>query len=164
NSKPLQSIINPDDALFSPAGDMPGRIKEYCRATGQHVPENPGEVVRCIFESLALRYRWTAEKLEEMTGRKYPTINIVGGGTKEEMLSQFAADASGRLVVAGPVEATALGNIAMQAIAAGEIAGLSEARAVISNSFDRKEYTPDTSMKSQWDDAYGRFLSLIGEN
>lgn len=164
NSKPLQSLINPDDALFSPAGDMPGRIKEYCRATGQHVPENPGEVVRCIFESLALRYRWTAEKLEAMTGRKYPTINIVGGGTKEEMLSQFAADASGRRVVAGPVEATALGNIAMQAISAGEIAGLFEAREAISNSFEVKEYTPDMSAKAAWDDAYGRFLKLIGEN
>lgn len=163
-SKPLQSIINPDDALFSPAGDMPGRIREYCKATGQHVPENDGEVVRCIFESLSLRYRWTAEKLEAMTGRKYNTINIVGGGTKEEMLSQFAADASGRLVVAGPVEATALGNIAMQAIAAGELSGLADARAAIGNSFDRKEYTPDTSMKAQWDDAYARFLKLIGEN
>jgi len=163
-SKPLQSIINPDDALFSPAGDMPGRIREYCKATGQHVPENSGEIVRCIFESLSLRYRWTAEKLEEMTGRKYSTINIVGGGTKEEMLSQFAADASGRLVVAGPVEATALGNIAMQAIAAGELSGLTDARLAISNSFDRKEYAPNASMKAQWDDAYARFLSLIGEN
>ncbi len=163
-SKPLQSLINPDDALFSPAGDMPGRIKEYCRATGQHVPENPGEVVRCIFESLALRYRWTAEKLEQMTGRSYPTINIVGGGTKEEMLSQFAADASGRTVVAGPVEATALGNIAMQAIAAGEINGLFEAREAVRNSFEVKEYTPDTSAKDAWDDAYGRFLKLVGEN
>ena len=163
-SKPLQSIINPDDALFSPAGDMPGRIREYCKATGQHVPENDGEVVRCIFESLSLRYRWTAEKLETMTGRKYSTINIVGGGTKEEMLSQFAADASGRLVVAGPVEATALGNIAMQAIAAGELSGLTDARLAISNSFDRKEYTPNTAMKAQWDDAYARFLKLIGEN
>ncbi len=163
-SKPLQSIINPDDALFSPAGDMPGRIREYCRATGQHVPEGDGEVVRCILESLALRYRWTAEKLEAMTGRKYPTINIVGGGTKEEMLSQFAADASGRRVVAGPVEATALGNIAMQAIAEGELSGLSDARQAVSNSFELKEYTPDASMKAAWDDAFGRFLKLIGEN
>ena len=163
-SKPLQSIINPDDALFSPAGDMPGRIREYCKTTGQHVPENAGEIVRCIFESLSLRYRWTAEKLEEMTGREYSTINIVGGGTKEEMLSQFAADASGRMVVAGPVEATALGNIAMQAIAAGELGGLSDARLAIGNSFDRKEYAPNTAMKPQWDDAYAKFLSLIGEN
>ncbi len=163
-SKPHQSIINPDDALFSPAGDMPARIREYCKATGQHVPENAGEIVRCIFESLSLRYRWTAEKLEYMTGRKYPVINIVGGGTKEEMLSQFAADASGRLVVAGPVEATALGNIAMQAISVGELSGLSDAREAVRNSFEMKEYTPDTSAKAAWDEAYGRFLTLIGEN
>ncbi|MCI9448688.1 MAG: rhamnulokinase [Clostridiales bacterium] len=162
-SKPLQSLINPDDPMFSPAGDMPGRIMEYCRTTGQHVPENEGEVVRCIFESLALKYRWTAEKLETMTGRKYPTINIVGGGTKEEMLSQFAADASGRAVIAGPVEATALGNIAMQAIATGELSGLDDAREAVRNSFDVKEYAPDNAMKSQWDNAYSRFLTLIGE-
>ena len=120
--------------------------------------------MRCIFESLSLRYRWTAEKLEKMTGRHYPIINIVGGGTKEEMLSRFAANASGRLVVAGPVEATALGNIAMQAISCGELAGLSDARAAVRASFDVKEYAPDLSAKDQWDDAYGRFLTLIGEN
>ena len=162
-SKPLQSIINPDDPLFSTAGNMPKRICEYCEKTGQHVPENVGEIVRCIFESLALRYRWTAEKLEEMTGRTYPVINIVGGGTKEEMLSQFAADASGRIVRAGPVEATTLGNIAMQAIAAGEIRDLWEARRVIRGSFEIKEYTPDMSTKDAWDDAYARFLDLIKE-
>jgi len=163
-SKPLQSIINPDDESFSPAGDMPGRIREYCRRTGQHVPENMGEIVRCIFESLALRYRWTAEKLEQLTGRRYPVINIVGGGTKEEMLSQFAADASGRTVCAGPVEATALGNISMQLIAAGELADLSEARRVIRSSFEIKTYQPDTASKAAWDEGYTRFLSLIGEN
>ena len=161
NSTPLQSIINPDDPSFSTAGNMPERIREFCRKTGQHVPENPGEIVRCILESLSLRYRWTAEKLEEITGRKYPTINIVGGGTKEEMLSQFAADASGRRVVAGPTEATALGNIAMQAIAQGELGGLFEAREAIANSTDVKEYEPDLTNKAAWDDAYGRFLDLI---
>ena len=162
-SEPLRSIINPDDLVFSPSGDMPRRICEYCARTGQHVPEGPGEIVRCIFESLSLRYRWTAEKLEKMTGRHYPVINIVGGGTKEEMLSQFAANASGRLVVAGPVEATALGNIAMQAISCGELSGLADARAAVRASFDAKEYVPDLSMKDQWDEAYGRFLTLIGE-
>ena len=162
-SKPLQSIVNPDDPLFATAGNMPKRICEYCEKTGQHVPENDGEIVRCIFESLCLRYRWTAEKLEEMTGRKYPVINIVGGGTKEEMLSQFAADASGRTVCAGPVEATTLGNIAMQCIAAGEIRDMWEARRIIRSSFEIREYTPDTSVKAAWDDAYGRFLALIGE-
>ena len=162
-SKPLQSLINPDDPLFSSAGNMPKRICEYCEKTGQHVPESIGEIVRCIFESLALRYRWTAEKLEEMTGRKYPVINIVGGGTKEEMLSQFAADASHRHVSAGPVEATTLGNIAMQAIAAGELSDMWEARRVIRSSFEIKEYEPDAASASAWDDAYGRFLGLIGE-
>ena len=160
SSKPMQSIINPDDLLFSPAGNMPERIRAYCRATGQHVPGTVGEIVRCIFESLALRYRWTAEKLEEMTGRSYPVINIVGGGTKEETLSQFAADASGRFVVAGPVEATAAGNIAMQAIAAGDIGDIWQAREVIGNSFDVREYAPDASSRGAWDEAYGRFLSL----
>ena len=139
---------------------MPERIRQYCRATGQPVPESVGEIVRCIFESLALRYRWTAEKLEEMTGRQYPVINIVGGGTKEETLSRFAADASGKTVCAGPVEATAAGNIAMQAIAAGEIGDIWQAREVIRNSFEVKEYAPDKNAKSVWDDAYGRFLSL----
>ena len=162
-SRPLQSIVNPDDPLFSTAGNMPKRICEYCAKTGQHVPENIGEIVRCIFESLSLRYRWTAEKLEEMTGRKYPVISIVGGGTKETMLSQFAADASGRVVMAGPVEATTLGNIAMQCIAAGEIRDMWEARRVIRASFPIEEYAPNTSAKAAWDDAYGRFLALIGE-
>ncbi|MBQ2546773.1 MAG: rhamnulokinase, partial [Clostridia bacterium] len=162
-SKPLQSIVNPDDPLFSTAGNMPKRICDYCARTGQHVPENVGEIVRCIFESLALRYRWTAEKLEEMTGRKYPVISIVGGGTKERMLSQFAADASGRVVMAGPVEATTLGNIAMQCIATGEIRDMWEARRVIRASFPIEEYTPDAARKDAWDDAYGRFLALIGE-
>ena len=95
-----------------------------------------------------------------MTGRKYPVINIVGGGTKEETLSRFAADASGKTVCAGPVEATAAGNIAMQAIAAGEIGDIWQAREVIRNSFEVKEYTPDKNAKGAWDDAYGRFLAL----
>ena len=163
-SKPLQSIINPDDELFSPAGDMPGRIREYCRKTGQHVPENMGEVVRCIFDSLALRYRWTAEKLEEITGRRYPVINIVGGGTKEDMLSSFTADATGRTVCAGPVEATALGNVAMQMIACGELSDIREARRVIRSSFEIKTFAPDTSARAMWDEGYGRFLTLLGEN
>lgn len=162
-SKPLQSIINPDDPVFSPAGDMPARIRDYCKRTGQHVPENKGEIVRCIFESLALRYRWTAEKLEELTGRKYPVINIVGGGTKEKMISQFAADASGRTVCAGPVEATALGNILMQMIASGEIHTVTEAREVIRSSCEIQRYEPDVSLRSEWDRGYERFLHLVGE-
>ena len=162
-SKPFQCFIDPDDQIFATAGNMPRRIREYCEKTGQHVPENVGEIVRCIFESLALRYRWTAEKLEELTGRTYPVINIVGGGTKEEMLSQFTADASHRKVCAGPVEATALGNIAMQCTASGEIKDMWEARRIIRNSTDIKEYAPDMANAAAWDEAYARFLKIIGE-
>lgn len=161
---PFASLINPDDDSFSPAGDMPARIREYCRKTGQRVPEGPGEIVRCIFESLALRYRWTAEKLEEILGEKYPVINILGGGTKEEMLSQFAADASGRVVSAGPVEATAIGNIIMQLIALGELKDISEAREVVRRSFSLKQYTPNTALKSGWDEAFAHFKTLVGDN
>ncbi len=162
-AKPFQSIINPDDSSFAPAGNIPERIREYCKKTGQHVPENPGEVVRCIFESLALRYRRTAETLEALTGKEYAAINIVGGGTKEDMLSQFAADASGKKVFAGPTEATALGNVAMQLIALGEIKDMWEARHIIRNSSEIKVFEPDLSAKAEWDKAYDRFLSLIGE-
>lgn len=160
-AKPLQSLVDPDDASFQTAGNMPKRICDYCRKTNQHVPENVGEVVRCIFDSLALKYRWVAEKLERLTGKTYPVISIVGGGTKEEMLSQFTADASHKRVSAGPVEATALGNLAMQYIAAGELADQWEARAVIRASFEVKEYTPDGSTAAAWDEAYGRFTALL---
>lgn len=161
-AKPLQSFIDPDDLLFSPAGNMPKRICEYCAQTGQHTPENVGEIIRCIFDSLALKYRLTAEKLEELTGRSYSTINIVGGGTKEEMLCRFTADATHKTVCAGPVEATALGNIAMQCMAAGEIGDIWEARCVIRNSTEMKIYTPDQKNAEAWDEAYARFLNVIG--
>ena len=162
-AEPLKSFIDPDDAVFATVGNMPKRIREYCKKTGQHVPETPGEIVRCIFESLALRYRWTAEKLELLTGRHYPIINVVGGGTKEEMLLRFTADASGREVCAGPVEATTIGNIAMQCIAAGDIPNMREARRVIRNSFEIKRFEANAETKQSWDDAYEKFLKLIGE-
>lgn len=160
-SEPFRSIINPDDPMFGTAGDLPGRIVEYCKKTGQPAPENVGQIVRCIFESLALRYRWTAEKLEELTGRKYNVINIVGGGTKDELLCRFTANGTGRKVLAGPVEATAIGNILMQAYAAGEISSIEEARKIVRNSFEIKTYEPDTSLADGWDKAYERFCDLI---
>ena len=140
---------------------MPKRICEYCGKTGQHVPENVGEIVRCIFDSLALKYRWTAEKLEEMTGKTYSAINIVGGGTKEEMLSQFTADATHKHVFAGPVEATAIGNIAVQCMSRGEISGIPEAREAVRNSFEIREYEPSSITAAQWDEAYGRFIQML---
>lgn len=158
-SKPLAYIINPDDPSFSAPGNMPRRIAEFCCKTGQGVPESMGEIVRCIFDSLALKYRFTAEKIDEIKGSRTPFINIVGGGTKEFPLCRFAADACARPVYAGPVEATAIGNLVAQAMASGEIANLSEARHMIRNSFEIKMYEPHD--KEMWDEGYGRFLQLI---
>jgi len=109
-----------------------------------------------------LRYRWTAEKLEELTGKEYGVINIVGGGTKDELLCKFTANGTGRRVVAGPVEATAIGNIMAQAVAAGEISGVEEGRAIVRNSFETKTYEPEEDLRIGWNAAYERFLSLIG--
>ena len=160
-AEPLRCFIDPDDARFATPGNIPKRIADYCRETGQFVPQTKGEIVRCILESLAMRYRYTVECIDEMCGERIPAINIVGGGTKEEQLSQFAATACGRPVYAGPVEATAIGNIAAQAIALGAIKDMWEAREIIANSFEIKEYQPETEKKAAWDEAYGRFLKLI---
>ena len=157
-AKPFACFINPNDDLFTPSGDMPGRIREFCKRTNQYVPETVGEIVRCIFESLALCYRNTIESIEDMTGKKYSSINIVGGGTKEKILCQYAADASDRAVYAGPVEATAIGNIAMQTIATGELKDIYEARDIVRNSFEIKVYEPNHT--SEWDEAYQRFLNI----
>ncbi len=159
-SKPCQSLINPDDPAFVAPGNMPKRICEYCERTGQHVPENVGEIVRAIFDSLALRYRWAVEAIDDMKGKRTPFINIVGGGCKEAPLCQLCADSCDRPVFAGPVEGTAIGNLLVQAIAAGEIKDLHEARHVIRNSFEIKEYTPKGNT-DMWDEAYARFLQLI---
>ncbi len=157
--KPLQSLIDPDDASFATPGNMPERIREFCRRTGQHVPESVGEVVRCIYESLALKYRKTAESIEDLMGKRAKVIHVVGGGTKDKFLSQMTADACGIPVAAGPEEATAIGNLMMQAIAAGEVANLSEARQVVAASFELKHYEP-TSDRGVWDEAYERFCAL----
>ena len=160
-SKPFKCFINPNDDLFTPQGDMPSRIREFCKKTGQEVPETIGEVVRCIFESLVLCYRQTIEAIEDLTGKHYNSINIVGGGTKEKILCQYAADASNRTVYAGPVEATAVGNIAMQTISSGEIKDIAEAREVIMNSFEIKTYEPHHT--AEWDEAYARYLEICGK-
>ena len=157
-SKPFQCFIDPNNDLFNPQGDMPSRIREFCRRTNQYVPETVGEVVRCIFESLVLCYRQTIESIEAMTGKKYSSINIVGGGTKEKILCKWAADVSNRVVYAGPVEATAIGNIAMQTIATGELKDIYEARDIVRNSFEIKVYEPEHS--AAWDEAYQRFLNI----
>ena len=155
----FRSLINPDDASFNTPGNMPEKIRDFCRRTNQPVPETVGEVVRCIYESLALKYRYTVETIQELRGKKATVINVVGGGTKDRFLSQMTADACGLDVTAGPEEATAIGNLMAQAMAAGEIASLSEARQVVANSFELKHYAPTTE-RGAWDEAFGRFKAL----
>ncbi|MBP3580106.1 MAG: rhamnulokinase, partial [Clostridia bacterium] len=158
-SKPHACFINPDYIEFQTPGNMPKRIQQFCEKTGQYVPQTKGEIVRCIFDSLAMCYRSTVEKLDEITGIKAPAINIVGGGTKEVPLCKLTADACGRPVYTGPVEATALGNIAVQAIAQGEIKDTKQARQVIENSFEISCFEPkDTSM---WDEGYEKFTKIV---
>ena len=138
----LRYLVDPDHHTFLRPGDMPIRIREYCAGTGQQVPQARGEIIRCALDSLALRYRWTLEKLDLMRGIRHSTIHIVGGGCQNHLLCQLAADSTGRDVIAGPIEATATGNILMQAIARGDISSVSEARAVVRQSFDLVHYAP----------------------
>lgn len=158
-SDPLVSLIDPDDVSFVAPKDMPEAIRQFCRDTNQPVPETRGAVIRCALESLALRYRLVLSWLEELTGRRIATIHIVGGGTQNRLLSQMAANATGRRVVTGPVEATAIGNLMMQAVASGDVASIGEAREVIRHSFDVEEYTPRES--AQWDESFQSFKNLL---
>lgn len=159
HSQPLCGLIDPDHESFVAPQNMPNAIRQYCSQTGQVVPESEGAVIRTALESLALRYRMVLGFLEELTGSKIETIHIVGGGTQNRLLNQMAANATGRRVVAGPVEATAIGNLMMQAVAAGDVDSILKAREVIRASFDVEEYTPQYT--APWDEAYGRFLKLV---
>jgi rhamnulokinase len=158
-AKPLQFTINPDAADFLAPDDMPCAIQEYCRKTGQGVPETPGEIIRTALEGLALKYRQVLRWLEELTGSHLTTIHIVGGGTNNKLLSQLTADATKRRVVAGPVEATAIGNLLMQYLALGEIASVRDAREIVRASFPAEEYTPRSGGEA-WDTAFAKFVTL----
>jgi rhamnulokinase len=138
---------------------MPEAIRRFAGKTGQAVPGDEGAVLRCAQDSIAMKFRHVLGMCEDLVGGRIETIHVVGGGTKNRLLCQAAADACGRRVLAGPVEATAIGNLAVQAVAAGEVADIAQAREVIRNSFPVDEYQPrDTAA---WDDAYGRFLKLL---
>ena len=158
--QPLQSVIDPDYPAFFSAGNMEKKIRDYCAETNQPVPETPGQIARCIYESLALKYRWALERLEEIKGEKITQLNIVGGGIQNKMLNQMAADAIDRPVVTGPIEGAAIGNLLAQAMALGEIGSLSELREVVRNSESVETYMPNHTQA--WEDAYGRLL-VCGE-
>lgn len=154
----FQAVLDPD--AFLEPGHMPERIADYCRRTGQPAPEQPGTMVRAILESLALRYRQVLELLDTLGGRRVEVIHIVGGGAKNTLLNQFVADATGRTVVAGPTEATAAGNILVQAMGAGFLRDLSEVRAVVRASFPMETFAPGS--RAGWDAAYERYLKVWG--
>jgi rhamnulokinase len=155
---PLAAVINPDDPRLIAPDDMPGMLRTLCRESNQTVPETPGAVIRLALESLALKYRQVLGWLEELVGGRIETIHIVGGGTQNRRLCQMAADACRRRVVAGPVEATAIGNLMMQAVAAGDVASIEQARAVVRESFDVQEYVPEHP--ESWNAAYAKFVEL----
>ena len=163
-AEPLRSIIDPDLPEFLKPGDMPARIRTACGDCGQPVPQEKGAVVRCILESIALKYRWVIEKLETLRGAPVETIHIVGGGTRNRLLSQFTADACGRAVVTGPVEATAIGNLSLQAVALGSLDSLDAARRVVRSCFENETFSPhllrNTTAGDAWEAAYERFKKV----
>ncbi len=155
---PLRSLVNPDVAAFGSPGDMPAAIRAYCRRTHQPEPETPGAVIRCCLESLALKYRWVVDSMESLTGNRLRAIRIVGGGTQNLLLNQLTANACGRLVITGPIEATALGNVMIQAMATGHLGDLASGRQAIAASTPRQHYEPQDA--ATWQEAYGHFLTL----
>ncbi len=159
-ARPFVAVIDPDDHAFFAPHDMPAAIQAFCQRTGQPVPQTHGEIVRTALEGLALRYRWVAERLEKLLDRRLEVVHVVGGGSQNRLLSQFASDSLQRPVVAGPVEATAIGNIALQALATGTFGSLAEARSVVRQSFDVVSYEPGPA--DAWDTAYERFLQFVG--
>ena len=156
---PFESFIDPDYPTFQTPGNMPKRIREYCEKTGQKVPQTEGEIIRCIAQSLAFKYRQTVEGMEDVTGNKYSVINIVGGGIKDKTICQFTANATKRTVSAGPVEATSIGNIIVQGIGTGAIESLAEGRKIVKNSFDIATYEPQDS--DSWDKAYEQWKKIV---
>lgn len=158
-AKPFLAVIDPDDNRFLHPGNMAERIQSYCAETNQTVPQTKGEVVRVALESIALKYRWVLERLEELANTQFASIYIVGGGTKNRLLNQFTAEATRRVIVTGPVEATAIGNILMQAIGLKQLKTIAEARAIVRASFEGEEYHP--AFENGWDNSFAKLLRLL---
>jgi rhamnulokinase len=156
---PFVSLINPDHSTFLNPPDMPEAIREFCRRAGEPVPETPAAISRCIYDSLAMKYRYTLEQIEKVIREQVEKIHIIGGGANNRFLCQLTADATGLPVLAGPVEATAIGNILMQARGMGYVESLKEMRSIVSGSFSLVQYLPSGSIN--WDEPYKRFKDLI---
>ncbi len=156
--KPFKCFIDPDAPEFVPQGNIPKRVREFCEKTGQYVPESVGEIMRCIYESLAMKYRLTFEKLCECTGKDYPVIHVIGGGTKDGLLCRMTANSCDRTVKAGPIEATVMGNVAVQFMSDGTIDSISEARKTVAASEELKTYEPQDT--AEWKAAYSDFRKI----
>ena len=156
----FRSLFDPDNDVFMTPGDMPGKIADYCCRTGQPVPETIGQTARAVYESLALKYRWTVKKLEKVRGKEIRALHIVGGGSNNSMLNQFTSDALGIPVITGPSEATAIGNLMMQAKALGLVKDMRELRRIVADSFETGHVEPGD--RARWDEAYAKFLGIAG--
>ena len=154
----FKSYIDPDDPRFELPGDLPKRIRAYCRSTGQPVPESRGEILRCVYESLAMKYRYSLLGMEKLTGRKYGKLHMIGGGIKDRLLCRMTAAACGISVLAGPAEATASGNAAVQFMALGKLADLAHARQAVAKGTELCRYDPTEA--GRWEEEYKRFLTV----
>jgi rhamnulokinase len=162
HATPFKSLINPDDSCFLNPGDMPKAVQEFCERTCQPVPQSKGEIARCIYDSLVLKYKYTIRQIESATGKAIERLHIIGGGAHNATMNQLTADATGIPVFAGPTEATAIGNILLQAKALGKVKSLAEIREIVRNSFEVTEYTP--SPKLDWEAAFGEFEKILKMN
>jgi rhamnulokinase len=160
-AEPFRSLIDPDDARFLNPPDMPTAIRDFCRETNQPIPESEGAIIRCSLESLALKYNQVLHSLEELTGVPVEIIHIVGGGSRNGLLDQLTANACRRPVLAGPVEATVLGNVLMQVRASGEIGSLEEMRTIVANSTQTARFAPEPDQNGAWEKARDRFKKLV---
>lgn len=158
DAESLRSLIYPNDDRFLRPDDMIAKVQAFCRETGQPVPETPGAVARCVYESLALLYASSLAKIEKLTGKTIRTLHIVGGGSQSALLNQFTASATGRTVIAGPIEATAIGNVLVQAIVAGQLTDLSALRQTVRDSFPTTTHQPQN--QPDWQNALQRFSAL----
>ncbi|MBR2892900.1 MAG: rhamnulokinase [Clostridia bacterium] len=159
DSEKFRSFIDPDAPELSAHGNLPEKIRNYCKNTNQPVPETIGQLVRCIYESLALKYRLALEQIGKCTGKKFDVLHLMGGGTKDGFLCELAAESLGIPVVAGPVEATALGNIILQLLALGEIESISQGRKIIAETEKVKTFVSERT--TDWDEAFERFCTII---
>jgi rhamnulokinase len=158
NAKPFKYLINPDDTTFLNPGDMPKSIADYCEKTGQGAPKTHAETIRCVYDSLALKYRYTLEQILTVSEQPIEKIHIIGGGANNKFLNQLTADATKLKVIAGPTEATATGNILVQAKAMGALKSLIEMREVVRSSFEVEEFNPSPEL--DWDMAYEKYLAI----